>query len=275
MKHLAFQCAALASVSLMTSSLWAANNAPQQDTSAPASAVSDARDATAATAHVAVPQPVSASPETLRAVAVLAGVTPENVQTTPVAGIFEVLRGSDILYMTRDGQYAFTGDLYQVPTRANLTEVHRRDMRRKLIEAVPESRMVVFSPPQPKYTVTVFTDVDCGYCRALHRQIAEYNRLGVRVRYVFYPRTGPDTESWHKAEQVWCSADRKAALTRAKLGEPLDAPVCANTPVAQEYELGKAIGLEGTPGIVAANGAMVGGYLAPDALVEQLKQLKP
>ena len=259
----------------MAGALWAANNAPQQDTSAVAGMATDAPEAAVGTAHAAVPQPVSASPETLHAVAGFAGVKPENVQTTPVPGIFEVLRGSDILYMTRDGQYAFTGDLYQVPTRANLTEVHRRELRRKLIDAVPESRMVVFSPPQPKYTVTVFTDVDCGYCRALHRQIADYNRLGVRVRYVFYPRTGPDTESWHKAEQVWCSADRKAALTRAKLGETLDAPVCANTPVAQEYELGKAIGLEGTPGIVAANGAMVGGYLSPDALVEQLKQQKP
>ena len=192
-----------------------------------------------------------ASPETLHAVAALAGVKAEDVQTTPIAGIFEVLRGSDILYMTRDGQYAFTGDLYQVPNRANLTEVHRREMRRKLIEAVPESRMVVFSPPDPKYTVTVFTDVDCSYCRALHRQIAEYNRLGVRVRYVFYPRTGPDTDSWHKAEQVWCSADRKAALTRAKLGEALNSQPCTNTPVAQEYELGQGHScLDGTPGIV-------------------------
>jgi thiol:disulfide interchange protein DsbC len=266
MKHLGFRRLALASVGLAASALWAADTAPQQDAAAASGA------AATAAAHVAPPQLVPATAETLRAVAGLAGVKPENVQSTPVPGIFEVLRGSDILYMTRDGQYAFSGDLYQVPSRANLTEVHRREMRRKLIDAVPESRMVVFSPPDPKYTVTVFTDVDCSYCRALHRQIADYNRLGVRVRYVFYPRTGPDTASWHKAEQVWCSADRKAALTRAKLGEALEAPVCANTPVAQEYELGQAIGLEGTPGIVAANGALVGGYLPPDALVEQLKK---
>jgi thiol:disulfide interchange protein DsbC len=273
MKHLGFRRLALASAGLAASTLWAAA-APQQDPvpGAPAATV-----AAPVAAHVAAPQLVPATAETLRAVAALAGVKPENVQSTPVPGIFEVLRGSDILYMTRDGQYAFTGDLYQVPSRANLTEVHRREMRRKLIDAVPESRMVVFSPPDPKYTVTVFTDVDCSYCRALHRQIADYNRLGVRVRYVFYPRTGPDTASWHKAEQVWCSADRKAALTRAKLGEALEAPVCANTPVAQEYELGQAIGLEGTPGIVAANGALVGGYLPPDALVTELKkqQLQP
>jgi thiol:disulfide interchange protein DsbC len=279
MKNFRFRCAALAALGLMAGGLWGASTAPQQETAAPASGATatPAADAPgAAAAHVVPgPQSVIASPETLRAVAGLAGVKPEDVQATPVAGIFEVLRGSDILYMTRDGQYAFTGDLYQVRSHANLTEVHRRELRRKLIDAVPESKMVVFSPPRPKYTVTVFTDVDCSFCRALHHQIAEYNRLGVRVRYVFYPRTGPDTESWHKAEQVWCSADRKAALTRAKLGEALDSQPCGDTPVAQEYELGKAIGLEGTPGIVAANGAMLGGYLPPDALVEQLKELQP
>ena len=281
MKHLGFRGSALASLGLMAGVVWAATTAPQQDPAASAGTATAipgiaASDAPApAAAHASAPQLVPASPETLGAVAGLAGVKPENVQTTPVAGIFEVLRGSDILYMTRDGQYAFTGDLYQVPSHANLTEVHRREMRRKLIDAVPESRMVVFSPSDPKYTVTVFTDVDCSYCRALHRQIADYNRLGVRVRYVFYPRTGPDTASWHKAEQVWCSADRKAALTRAKLGEALASQPCRDTPVAQEYELGQAIGLEGTPGIVAANGALVGGYLPPDALVEQLKKQQP
>ncbi len=149
--------------------------------------------------------------------------------------MFEVRRGADIVYMSGDGQYVFTGDLYHVPSHNNLTEAHRRVLRQKLIDSIPESQMVIFSPPQPKYTVTVFTDVDCAYCRELHRQIADYNRLGVRVRYVFYPRTGPNTESWRKAEQVWCSADRKSALTRAKLGQPLDAKPCAATPVEREY----------------------------------------
>ncbi|HEY2418048.1 MAG TPA: DsbC family protein [Steroidobacteraceae bacterium] len=206
------------------------------------------------------------------AAASIPGVKKEDIRPTPVAGVFEVRRGADIVYMSGDGQYVFTGDLYNVSSHNNLTEAHRRLLRQKLIESIPESEMVIFSPPQPKYTVTVFTDVDCAYCRELHRQIADYNRLGVRVRYIFYPRTGPNTASWHKAEQVWCSADRKAALTRAKLGEPLDAKACGATPVAQEYALGKAIGLEGTPGIVAANGAMVGGYLSPQALVAELAQ---
>ncbi|HTQ75845.1 MAG TPA: DsbC family protein, partial [Burkholderiales bacterium] len=217
---------------------------------------------TASAGTVAAPSASSAA-----GVAIPGVKPPDMVRATPVPGIFEVHRGADIIYMTRDGRFAFTGDLYQVASHDDLTEARRRDLRRELIDAVPESRMVVFSPPQPKYTVTVFTDVDCTYCRAFHRQIADYNRLGVRVRYVFFPRTGPNTESWYKAEQVWCSTDRRAALTRAKLGEPIPAKLCGNDPVAEEYALGKAIGLEGTPGIVASNGTLVGGYLPPDQLV--------
>jgi thiol:disulfide interchange protein DsbC len=212
----------------------------------------------------------AAAPATI----VIPGVkAPDIVRTSPVPGIYEVHRGADIIYMTADGRYVFTGDLYTVANHDNLTEARRRELRRVLIAAVPESDMVVFSPADPKYTITVFTDVDCTYCRAFHRQIADYNRLGVRVRYVFFPRTGPNTSSWFKAEQVWCSSDRHSALTQAKLGATLNAKVCANTPVAREYELGKEIGLDGTPGIVASNGTLLGGYLPPDELVSQLKQL--
>ena len=155
-------------------------------------------------------------------------------------------------------------------TTSNLTEAHRRELRRKLIDAVPESQMVVFSPPQPKYTVTVFTDVDCAYCRAFHRQIADYNRLGVRVRYVFFPRTGPNTASWYKAEQVWCSARSQggadAGQARRAAGRQ---GLCQYAGGAANTSSARRSASRARPGIVAANGAMVGGYLPPDALVER------
>ena len=196
---------------------------------------------------------------------------PDGVSPTPIPGIVEVRRGADIVYMSKDGKYVLTGDLYAVGNHEDLTEVRRRELRRTLIDAVPESQMVVFSPAHPKYTVTVFTDVDCVYCRALHGQIADYNQLGIKVRYMFFPRTGPNTSSWYKAEQVWCSSNRRAALTRAKLGEPLSAKICPNNPVAREYALGETVGIEGTPAIVASNGTIVGGYLTPPALLKALQ----
>jgi len=198
------------------------------------------------------------------------GTRAEQLRASPIQGIYELTRGAEIAYVTSDGKYAITGDLYDLSANDDLTEARRREARVQLMAAVPESDMVIFGPKDPKYTVTVFTDVDCGYCRKLHSQIAEYNRLGVRVRYLLYPRTGPNSSSWTKAEQVVCSADRNAALTRAKLGQELPTKPCANNPVARSYALGRDFALDGTPAIVMANGEMLPGYVPPDVLAKHL-----
>ena len=202
------------------------------------------------------------------------GTRPEELRPTAVPGIFELTRGAEVVYVTADGKYAFTGDLVELANNNNLTEQHRRELRVKALGNFPESEMLVFGPKDSKYTVTVFTDVDCPYCRKLHSQIGIYNRLGIRVRYLLYPRTGPNTESWTKAEQVWCSSDRNAALTRAKLGEPLQTKPCANNPVARSYALGQDFALEGTPAIIMPNGELLPGYLPPELLAQHLKDGK-
>jgi len=203
------------------------------------------------------------------------GTKLEDLRPSPIPGIYEFVQGAEVSYLTSDAKYFIDGNLYDLDTRANLTEDLRTHARIAMIGAVPESQMVIFSPPNPRYTVTVFTDVDCAYCRKLHSQIDELNKLGVRVRYVFFPRTGPNTESWRKAEAVWCSPNRNEALTRAKAGATLDlSKTCGQTPVAREYALGEAIGVQGTPAIVAENGEIIGGYLPPQELVQKLKEVQ-
>ena len=199
------------------------------------------------------------------------GLKLEDVRMTPVTGIYEITRGSEVSYTSIDGRYVIIGDMIDLDSDANLTENRRRTIRARLIESVPESEMLVFSPKDPKYTITVFTDIDCGYCRRLHSQIAEYNRLGIRVRYLFYPRTGPDTESWHKAEAVWCAANRNEALTRAKNGEEIKSPKCPTGIVARDWELGHKLSVEGTPAIFLPSGEMLGGYAPPAQLAKYLK----
>ncbi|HEY4771897.1 MAG TPA: DsbC family protein [Steroidobacteraceae bacterium] len=200
------------------------------------------------------------------------GTTPEELRASPIPGIYELQRGTDFAYVTADGKYAIMGDLYDLSKQDNLTEAHRRDVRMRLLAGIPESDMLIFGPKSLKYTVTVFTDVDCPYCRKLHSQIAEYNRLGVRVRYMFYPRTGPNTDSWAKAEQVWCSTNRNEALTKAKLGQDLKTPKsCGDSPVARDYAMGQKFDIKGTPAIVMNDGEMLGGYLSPMQLVQRLQ----
>jgi thiol:disulfide interchange protein DsbC len=204
-----------------------------------------------------------------------AGTKLEDLRPSPIPGIYEFAQGADVSYLTADGKYFLDGNLYDMDSRENLTEALRTRARLAMISAVPESQMVIFSPKNPLYTITVFTDVDCAYCRKLHSEMAELNRLGVRVRYMFYPRTGPNTESWKKAEAVWCSANRNEALTRAKSGIPLDmTKTCDATPVAREYALGQSIGVRGTPAIVTERGEYISGYMPPPELVQQIKDLQ-
>ena len=224
-------------------------------------------------------QATAADPQTDPRLALLkllpAGSKLEDLKPSPIAGIYQFTQGADVSYLTADGKYFLDGNVYDMATRANLTEAIRARARAAMIDAVPESQMVIFSPKNPIYTVTVFTDVDCQYCRKLHSEIAEINKLGIRVRYLFFPRTGPNTESWRKAEVVWCSADRNEAFTRAKAGAELDMnKTCGATPVAREYALGQSIGVRGTPAIVTDGGDFINGYMPPRELLQTLKQLQ-
>jgi thiol:disulfide interchange protein DsbC len=195
----------------------------------------------------------------------------EDVRMSPVNGIYEVTRNSQLTYVTADGRYAFAGDLIDIDGDANVSENRRRAIRSRMINAVPESEMLVFSPKDPKYVVTVFTDIDCGYCRRLHSQIAQYNKLGIGVRYLFFPRSGPNTESWHKAESVWCAANRNEALTRAKKGEDIKASKCPTDIIKRDFELGLKLDVDGTPAIFLPSGELVAGYAPPDELIKYIK----
>lgn len=204
------------------------------------------------------------------------GVNTEDIRPSPVQGMFEVRLGADTAYVSADGKYLISGDLYDIDTRVNLTEAGRASSRSKALARLDERDMIIFasSSVQPKHTITVFTDVECGYCRKLHSEIDELNKLGVRVRYMAYPRSGPGTADWRKMESVWCAKDRNTAITQAKLGQEVKSPACGATPVAKQYELGEDLGVRGTPAIFTAGGDYVGGYLPPAQMVAELDRLK-
>jgi thiol:disulfide interchange protein DsbC len=204
------------------------------------------------------------------AIAKRLGTNVEEIRPSAIAGLYEVAHGSEVLYVTADSHYLISGDLYDIDRKLNLTDQRRQAARALMLGTMSDDQTIVFGPPSPKYTVTVFTDVDCAYCRKLHSQIAEYNKLGIRVRYAFFPRTGPNTPSWHKAEAVWCSANRQEALTKAKLGQDVPGRSC-QTPVAKTYALGQELGMHGTPGIFTDRGEYISGYVTPSEMLERLK----
>lgn len=245
--------------------------------------ISYSQAATAADKAAAAPKPASAGKTTpatapipadvrARVVAKLPGAQPGDVAASPIPGVYEVTMGGVIAYVSGDGKYLLSGNVYDLDSQVNLTASRRNAARAKALAAVSESNMIVFGPANAKMTVTVFTDIDCGYCRKFHNQIAEVNKAGVRVRYLLYPRTGPDTESWAKSEQVWCATDRREALTRAKKGEPIKGKSCGDAAIKTQYELGSDLGVEGTPAVFTQNGDYIGGFLSPTELVQAIQE---
>lgn len=224
--------------------------------------------AAAANAAGEVPADVRA-----RVVSKMQGARPEDVAFSPIPGLYEVTMGGLIAYVTADGKYLVSGNVYDLDTQMNLTATRRNAARAKALAAVPEKDMIVFSPPNPKMTVTVFTDVDCRFCRNFHSQMAAINKAGVRVRYLMFPRSGPGTESWRKAEAVWCASDRRDALTRAKRQEDFKTTKCAATEaINAQYTLGEDLGVEGTPAVFTQSGDYIGGFLTPEQLVQAVQE---
>jgi thiol:disulfide interchange protein DsbC len=209
--------------------------------------------------------------------AMFAGISADDVRDGPMPGLYEVSRGGRVSYVSEDGRLLIQGEVIEMPSKRNLTEARRAEARAALLATVDPAKEIIFTPENGivRHRVTVFTDVDCGFCRQLHRQIALYNALGIEVRYLSYPRTGPNTESWAKAEHVWCARDRQTTLTQAKLGaDVLSLPGCESPPVAEEYNLGRQVGVSATPAVYADNGVQLGGYVPPAELLKQLDELE-
>jgi thiol:disulfide interchange protein DsbC len=201
------------------------------------------------------------------------GTQIEAITESRVPGFFEVTLGGQVVYVSSDGKYLLSGALWDVAAKKNLTDARYAEIRKGALDAVGKDKRIVYAAKEPKHVVSVFTDIDCGYCRRLHQQMADYNKAGITVEYLFFPRAGVGSDSFNKAVSVWCAADRNQALTQAKNGDTIENKTCTN-PIGEEFELGRKIGISGTPAVITGDGTQIGGYLTPEQMVARLDQLK-
>lgn len=189
---------------------------------------------------------------------------------TSVPGMLEVFVKSQVVFVSDDGKYLING-VYEMASKRDLAQSGAMPGRRlSVLKEIPASERIVFAPAgEVKHTVTVFTDVECSFCQKFHHDMSEYNKLGIAVEYLAYPRAGMDSPDAAKMQSVWCSEDRRKAMTDAKSGIAIPARSCAD-PVAKHHEVGGRIGLRGTPMIIDTNGVALPGYMPPDKLLEAL-----
>lgn len=224
---------------------------------------------------VAAVQTVSAqSPEaTVRGAieTLVPGAKIDSVAETVIPGFYEVTIEGRVVYVTADGRYLLQGSIFDIANRVDITEASRAKVRADALAEVKTGR-IVFAPENPKYRLTVFTDIDCGFCRRMHEHMDDYNRAGIAIEYLFFPRAGIGSESYQKAVSVYCSANQQKAMTDAKAGVALDLKDCKN-PIAEQFNLSQQIGITGTPAVITEDGAQLGGYMPPDQLLQRLEAL--
>ena len=212
--------------------------------------------------------------EALRSLA--PGLAVERIGKAPIAGFHEGIAGGQVVYVSDDGKYLLQGNLLDIGARRDLSEDAMAALRRQILAKLPEQDRIVFAPAgKPKHKVVVLTDIECGYCRKFHQDIARYTGLGIEVEYLAFPRAGLGSPDYRKMVAVWCAKDRRKALTDAKNDRPVPMASCARTPVDMQYRAGQRMGLTGTPMILSEDGHMLGGYLPPEALLERLDALEP
>lgn len=200
------------------------------------------------------------------------------VSDTPIKGIKEILvdvgRGSEVMYISEDGKYLVNGTMFDIDNRVDLTDAKKVQMRKDVMKEFGKGDTIDFFPEEGKMTshVTIFTDIDCGYCRKLHADMQGYNDLGIGVSYLFFPRAGLNSASYDKAVNVWCASNKQEAMTMSKAGELVQPKACDN-PIASHYKAGVTAGVKGTPAIVLDDGTMMPGYLPPAQLKQRMDML--
>lgn len=198
--------------------------------------------------------------------------TIQSIAESTVPGFYSVVTDGHVILMSGDGKYLIEGHAYDINARVDLMQEGMSEARKVGLAKISKDQKLVFAPPNPKYTVTVFTDVDCPFCREFHKQIADYNRLGIAVEYVLYPLSiHPGADK--KAQTVWCAKDRNTAYTNAMNGQTLPQKTCSN-PIAEITSIASTMGINGTPAIITSDGAQLGGYVAPQQLAQELENLQ-
>jgi len=197
------------------------------------------------------------------------GAKIETITTTPIKGLYQIVVAQAVYYITESGEHLISGELIETVNKVNLTENARKLVRKKMLSSLNTKDMIIFSPKKIKHSVTVFTDVDCGYCRKLHSEIDTYLAKGIEVKYLAFPRAGIMSESYKKTVSIWCAEEKEKTFTDAKLGKIIPTKTCDN-PVAKEYNTGIKLGLKGTPAILLEDGTLLPGYLSANKLEDEI-----
>lgn len=197
------------------------------------------------------------------------GLQRDDIEPAIVDGLYKVTLGFDVYYISANAEYLISGDVVELATGAKVDGSGLDGKRKRMIETVATDDLIIYPATGEKRTaISIFTDTTCPYCRKIHEEIPLLTEAGIDVRYLAFPRAGAQSQVAVDMASIWCAEDKPAAMTASKQGRSVEPAEC-DDPVAEQYELGAAMQIRGTPAIILENGEIVAGYLPASALIER------
>lgn len=188
----------------------------------------------------------------------------EEVRKAEIAGLYELRMGKTLVYTDAEARHFLFGHLYDMRERKDITAARLEDINRVVFDKLPADIAVVFRQGAGTRKLAVFSDPDCPYCRQLETELAKLNDVTIYLYMLPLP-SHPAAKG--KVESVWCAKDRAAAWRSVMAGEKQEGPGedCA-APTERLVALAKALSVNGTPTLVAADGRRKAGALSAEAI---------
>lgn len=196
-----------------------------------------------------------------------------SVQPAALPGLQEVELPGRLVYVSDDGRFLMGGDLFDLASNRNLSEVRRAARRAERLAGLAPSVGIRIGPAAARHEVYVFVDLNCGYCQQLHAKLAAFSEQGIALTFLAYPLSPPGSPGYQALEKVWCSEDRSVALAQGFMGALSTARGACETTIGTQRALGEALGVQGTPALFSRSGIALGGYGDAAELRARLEQL--
>lgn len=182
-----------------------------------------------------------------------------------VDGLFEVVvshnGGKKIIYTNASGSHLILGELLEGKSMTNLTEARLDKLNAiNFDKDLPVGLALKSVYGTGSRKIAVFEDPNCGYCKRFRKETLTKLQDTTVYTYV-YPVLGRD--SVDKAQKVMCSSDKSKMWDDWMLKDqsPTGNGNC-NPPIEELVNLGRGMGVAGTPTVFFQDGTRASGAIA-------------
>ena len=193
----------------------------------------------------------------------------KQLAATEMQGLYSGQLDDQVVYINEDAEYLFFGAMMRLKDKKNLTNDLMLKQNTIDFKSLPLKDAIKTVKGNGKRVLAVFSDPNCPYCKTLETNLEQLNNVTI---YTFmYPIK---TQSVIPSKKVWCSPNKDYAW-RNLIQKSQEAPGgsdCAN-PIERNLQLGKSLGIHGTPSMIFSNGFKLTGAHSAEDIEEAWEEL--